>query len=393
MRRSALLCWEFGRGLGHAIPLAALARHLQAGGWRCVLALRLDQMPPGARVDGLTVCPSPGVAEGGPVPSQTARPATMGDILADLGLQSADWVRRRIADWQSLFAAHRPDLIVTDYAPGAILAARGRLPCLATGTGYVVPPAGLPRFPRLHDRRAILHDEEAVLAAVNAAAATFGSEPLASLAEAMTGDAGCVCTLPFLDPYAELRRDPVLGPLLHAPVEPRRSDAEAIFCYLRNAPDMHRLDRVVDCLPELPAPVVAYLPELAAADRQRLRNRGVRVLDDIAPLTETLAQCRLLVHSGGHGLASAAVLAGVPQVIVHFDIEKWLTAQALERRGVAHRFGYFRVEPEALRAGILSALDDPVMEEEAGRTAAEHAAYRDRDVVADVAAACERLAA
>lgn len=104
-----------------------------------------------------------------------------------------------------------------------------------------------------------------------------------------------------------------------------------------------------------------------------------------------MSNSRLVVHGGGHGLATAAVLAGVPQVILAFDIEKILTANFLKERGIAQHVEPAECSPEGLRAAILSALEDPVMEMEAKRAAEEHATYRSRDVAGHVAESCASL--
>lgn len=393
MTRVALLCWEAGGGLGHGVALTKVGHALQMRGWRAVLALPGDRTPADLRTGGLTICPAPRWSDGvsaGPQKKQSS--ASLGDVLAQLGLQSAECVRRQIAGWHQLFASYSPDLIVADFAPGAVLAARNRVACVVRGVGFTVPPPGLHRFPRLHDLAAVLYDETAILATVNSVLAEIGSQPIAFLPEVLTGDAQCVCTVPLLDPYASFRLEPVLGPLLSAAVSLRGDDAVDVFCYLHDSPYVSRLDEIADCLRGLPAPVVAYLPGLAGAVRDRLRRKGVNVLDAPAEVARQLVRSRLVVHSGGHGIAAAALLAGVPQVILSSDIEKLLTAQALMRRGIAYQLDYARAEVESVRAGILAALDDPVLEREAIRAADEHEGYRSRDVVSEIAAICERAA-
>ena len=170
------------------------------------------------------------------LPRQTTSSISMGDTLAQIGLQSPDWVRRQIAGWHVLFAQHAPDVVIADFAPGAI-----------------------------------------------------------------------------------------------------------------------------------------------------------PVLDKPAALPERLRRSRLVVHAGGHGLSAAAILAGVPQVILSYDIEKQQYGIAMTRRGIAHWYDYRTADADMVRAGIISAFDDPVMEMEAGRASMDHAGYRNRDVAYEIAATCGRL--
>jgi hypothetical protein len=316
----------------------------------------------------------------------------MAEVLAGAGLKSQRAVTAQVQAWHRIFAEHRPDLVVTDYAPGAILAARGRIRTVATGNGYTVPPERLRRFPRFHELAPPEYDETATLSAVNEALGEAGIAPLKRLATALTGDEQCVCTLPFLDPYAAEREGPLLGPLLHASVDRRDNNSEGIFCYLRNAPRSNRLEELVGAVAGLAAPVTAFLPDVSDVRKDDLRQRGVTVLEGIASLTLELKRAKLLIHSGGHGMASAAALAGVPQVVVRFDVEKYLTARALVARGVAWELDYFTVEREELRDVIRVAFDDRAMAAEALRVADEHESYRVRNVASEIADVCEGTA-
>lgn len=392
MARVVLLCGEAGSGLGHAVPLSLLARALQASGWRPVLALPGDMTPAELHASGMTVCPVPRWGEDVPgfTPERKSS-ASMGDSLAELGLQSAACVERQVAHWRQLFAEHAPSLVIADYAPGAVLAARDRIPCVAVGVGFSLPPAGLRRFPPLHDLAPVLHDEAATCATVNAVLARFGSRPIDHLPEVLTGDAQCVCTLPLLDPYDLMRTAPVWGPLLPGPITPRDEAAGDVFCYMRDASGLKRIDEMSACLEGLPGRVVAYLPGLSEPRRAALRRGGVEVSDSPVSLTTQLARSRVVVSHGGHGLAVAALLAGVPQIVLSIDVDKYLVAKALVRRGVAQHFDYRFAEPEQIRFATEAALDDPAMQMEAERLAVEHAEYRDRDVAAEIAAFCRRM--
>ncbi len=392
MAPAALLGWECGRGLGHAIPLIRIAQELKSRGWRCVLALRADLIPEGFRVEGVEVRAAPlweTDTEARRVAPRSS--ASMAGVLAGIGLSSRERVEKQIGAWRDLLAEHDPDLVVTDYAPGAVLAARGRVPCLATGNGYTVPPDDLEVFPPFHSLEAHEVSEPEILDAVNAALAAHDTRPLRALSQALTGDASCLCTLPFLDPYLEKRHAEAVGPLLRESVTPSREDADEIFCYLREAPGEERLTALVAAIAGLPQKTVAFLPGLPEARRAWLRERGVTVLETLASLNEQLSRTCLLVHAGGHGMSAAAVLAGVPQVVTSFDVEKWLTAKRLVNRGIALQLDYQGTDASHLRAAIASVFDDPVIRLEARRACEEHAAFRDRDVAKIVADAGERL--
>jgi hypothetical protein len=379
--------------LGHARPLVRIGRALEARGWRAVLAFPMERTPKAFDTEGIPLCAAPQWDSPWTSPPAVRSSASMGDILTEIGLGSVESARRQIAGWRTLTVQHEPDLVIADYAPGAVLAVRGSVPCLAVGTGFVVPPSGLKRFPALHELAPIVHDEEETCVTVNAVLAEFGIASIGALSDALAGDDQCVCTLPMLDPYGSLRRKPLMGPMLDSGIALREEGASDVFCYLWEPEGSDRLEDIAACLAGLPGPTAAYLPGLAEAGKERLRKDGIEVLDRPAWLGRQLARSRLVVHGGGHGVAAAAALAGVPQVILSFDIEKVLTAAALSERGTAYRFDYLHADVDAMRTGIRAALEDPVLEMEARRVARENELYRERDVLSEIADICERMVA
>jgi hypothetical protein len=64
-------------------------------------------------------------------------------------------------------------------------------------------------------------------------------------------------------------------------------------------------------------------------------RRGTQIDQQPPPLTNVLRRSRLVVHNGGSGLASAALAAGVPQLVLSTHVEQNLAGEALERASVA----------------------------------------------------------
>ena len=118
-----LLCWELGGNFGHLARLLALAVALRERGHEPVFAVRdlsdtetvfgalrftLLQAPVwNAHVQGLPV--SVGYAE----------------TLLQFGYYDADSLTGIVRGWRSLLDLLRPDLVVFDHAPTALLATHG----------------------------------------------------------------------------------------------------------------------------------------------------------------------------------------------------------------------------------------------------------------------------
>lgn len=393
MARVALLCWEIGGGLGHVVGLLQVARALKARGWSCVFAFPPEKMAAKLMPRGADVRLGPEWSRMLPPGFvRTGSSASMADMLADTGLRSAEGIRAQIIGWHLVFAEMLPDIVIADHAPGAILAARGRIATVAVGTGFSVPPAGLERFPPLHELAPLRDDENAIRETVNAVLARFGSPPLAHLSDALTADAALACTVPLLDPYAGARREPVLGPLTAPRVPPaEETPRDIVACYFQAGTDRRRVPKLADALRDIGLACVAYVPKINAQERRLFASAGISV-EAAALGVDPLARARLIVHAGGHATASAALLAGVPQVVLHYDIEKELTGKALASRGVARRLAFDTATAAAVREAIVAGAGDTELQRTAHRAAEEHASYRGLRVAELIADRCEQLA-
>jgi len=184
---TVLLTWELGGGLGHLVDLAPLAKGLRESGHRVFAALRdlsrAETLFAGTGVSYLQA------------PIKTRRhedrfdpPRTFPHILHNSGFGTANELRTMTEAWRNLYDYVRPDLIVFDHSPTALLAARGndaRRSLL--GTGFYCP---LDEYP-LPDLRPWLPDdagrlrrnEDSVLENANRVLDDLGQSPLERIAQ------------------------------------------------------------------------------------------------------------------------------------------------------------------------------------------------------------------
>ena len=174
MSRKVVLTWELGGGLGHVARLAAVSEALARRGLEPVLVARsTDSLRAwgidATERDALNAPLWPGLMPGASSPVQGPQ-ASLGDSLGDLGLNDASTIASLIGEWDRIFARVKPLALVADFAPASLLAAAGRIPSVAIGSGYALPPADVPEFPLLRsDVPVRKYEERILLDAVNRA--------------------------------------------------------------------------------------------------------------------------------------------------------------------------------------------------------------------------------
>lgn len=388
--KRVLLVWEQGKGFGHTTQLARLSVRLRAAGAEVAAAVRYPALAgplvaAGIRTRAAPAWPAPPARPEDAIPAS----ATLTDALARVGLRDADCVAAALAGWRAILDEEAPDLVVCDYAPLAAPAARGRSRIMQAGTGFCLPPSDLPEMPLLHAFTPPFHSDAEVIAAVNAALAREKLAPIARVAELFAGDDVFVRSFPLIDPYADVRARDSEGPVLDAPVGEASEAARGIFGYLHIEAAV-RAD-VQAALTALGPDLEIHIPGADDTLLAPLRAVGARVHIKPVPMAEALARSRLVLHQGSAGIASEALLAGVPQFMLSFHVEHYLNAEALAAAGLGRNLPLFppaaRVPVEAIRA-MQGDEDALVLARAAGRM---HRAMMTTDPLAELTRRCLAL--
>ncbi len=377
-----LLANELGGGLGHVVRMGQVAAALRRHGATVHIAARrwsLAVLPPGERHAAI---PAPGLAR-----------STRGDLnafnyaelLARVGYSDGAALAEHVAAWRRVVEDADPHLVVSDFAPGALLAARILgLPAATVGTGFALPPrqTPLPSFrpwmtPPL-DRMA-MHERE-VLAAVNAVMESAGAANIGTLADLLHTGRDVLCTFAEFDHYGEHRNQAHQGDLAVGPIFGEAAEdpggAEAlgggILAYL--SPDSPALECLAGAAEGIGLPILAIAPGLSDAEAKARSRTGITVRATTLPLAAVLAASRAVVCHGGMGLVSRALLAGRPLVMVPRNPEQLGTAH----RVVAAGYGLILAEHDAgiaMAATVRRAVDQPTLTAAAGAFAERHRGY------------------
>ena len=357
IRGRVLLAWEAGSGRGHIVTLKTIAEAL---GDRFVFDAALCRMQHAGELRPLCELVFPSAflslrnsnrrAPGSP------RTATWADFLGDLGFGDAVFLSRQIGWWTEALRSRQSSLLIGDFAPCALLAAKALgIPAVATGTGYSVPPPSLDAFPPLlpeHAQR--LHAESAMVAALNTAGSEHGLPPITRFAELYDCSAQLARTIPMLDPYFVRRTEPLLPPLND--LAARAGGGDEVFIYFST--DERDDPALMQAVGDLELPVRLYMPAIPAALAAQLAARGVIIEPAPLPLAEIGRHTRLMVHAGQHGSLCMALGLGVPQVAFPRHLEHLYHARRAAELGTVTVVSRHERDPAVIAAAIRARYED-----------------------------------
>ncbi|NVM78296.1 UDP:flavonoid glycosyltransferase YjiC (YdhE family) [Duganella sp. SG902] len=388
------LCWELGGGLGHAGRLKMLAQALLARGHRVTMSLR-DLMQSHALLADLDV---PKLQAPVWLHDAVGLPPSgnLAEILFNCGYLEPSALRGMVAGWRDLYTVLRPDLVVGDFAPTALLAARSMgLRCAAIGNGFYMPPAGQP-LPAWREAPAgrLANSEARMLATANAVLTGLGAPPYAQAAQAFLGDMSLLCTWPELD-HVEGRADAHwFGPsfVTQGGLAPRwpEGDGPKVLAYLKGA---HAGQApALAALAAEGCRVLAYVPEVAAGARPPVISERILYAEAPVALPQALAEADLCACHAGDATLAQALLAGVPLLMLPSHTEQFLSARRVAMAGAGYNAALLTPESD-WRPVVRSLLNDPCYRAAARDFAARHQGFRQQEMNQAMARRLEALLA
>jgi UDP:flavonoid glycosyltransferase YjiC (YdhE family) len=347
--------WELGLSFGHAIGCAGLARSLSLRGHAIAFMFReLRQLAVIPESSGYDVFQAPtdtrmGVGE--------PAPASYADVLLGCGYRETARLAALLGGWRELMRLWRPDLVVADFAPTALLAARSLgIARVTYGNGFFAPPRLVPLPPFRQDAPVdaahLARSDALALASANSALALFGAAALPTLADMFATDEDFLCTFPELDHYGSRPSSGYWGPRLRMDMGNEvawpAGNGPRVFVYLQKT--LPQLDDLIECLASGPYRVIAWIPGLDPSRRARLAGPGRVALDRPVRIDSVFKGCDLVVSLGGD-IAHGGIMFGVPQLVFPQTYEQLLVSHRVEQLGAG---GW--IAPGAGRESVARAL-------------------------------------
>ena len=278
------------------------------------------------------------------------------DLLMHGGWASTDALRGLMSGWQFLLEQTKPDMLIADFAPTAMLVARAAgIATAAVGDGFSLPPLIAP-LPNMRPWADVALDAPAsvegrVLAVVNARLGALHVPELRRLRALFEGVSCFLCTFPELDHYAD-RPDGIWYGEVFAPsrgpaaVWPTGTGERA---YVDLDPRHPALGAIVETLHRLGLPTLVQAAVMPARQADAI-ERGAIQVTTTTNRASVLSGCDIVICQG-HEVAVLALLAGKPLLMLPVFVEQMMTLHRAAKLGVAHG-----VEPNADAAAIDAAV-------------------------------------
>lgn len=355
--------WELGSNLGHLSRLLPLARGLRERGHEVLVAARdvglaTEVLAP----SGIPFVQSPRVAGH---QHASAQPMSLADVMLMQGWENAPQLWGLVQAWGNLLKLFRPCVVLLDYAPTALLAARiVGLPSVLLGTGFELPPvdASRPAFPgftAITAGAAEAADSRALEIANNVVDA-YRAPRLTALRDLFRTEMRRLTTFAELDPYGPRPGETYVGPIggldRGESVEWPEGFAHRALAYLRpGTPALFEMLRALAGQSDIA--VICVAPGVPADSVQSLSRPGFQFFSKPVKLSGLFPRASLFVSYAPAGSVAESLLGGVPQLMVPAHVEAQLTAIRVESIGAGIALGASSTEG-AIRTALHRMLHD-----------------------------------
>jgi UDP:flavonoid glycosyltransferase YjiC (YdhE family) len=355
-----LFTWELGGGLGHVTVLRPVAEALDRRGHEVILAVRDLVAARQVFHDTKCRCLQAPFKQGRPArPFQP--PRTYAELLHNVGFAESRELAALVGGWLGLYDLVRPDLIVFDHSPSALLASRGSPARRALlGTGFCAPPASdplpsiRPWLPDDFERR--VRQDQRTLKVANEALQQHAQRSLERLCGLYAQvDLNLLTTFAELDHFGPRKGVRYWGPHSYCPGRTPywpEVRGKRIFAYLKPSKGLRE---TIELLGSLGHPTIIHGSWVTSAAARRFAQPNLvfesRPLD-LAAVAET---CELAILNATHGATASFLLAGTPILQLPIYTEQFLTA----RRTVDLGAGLLanRKEPAEVERRLRQMLD------------------------------------
>lgn len=329
--------WELGSNLGHLGAFLPLAKALRRNGHEVHWALASTQYASRwLKPAGFRWLQAPRLMDQRPGQA----PDNYGDLLLHFGYDQTEILHGLVESWRELFRLTNAQVVLADYAPTAVLAARTMgLPVMLYGNGFCVPPPVHPTPPLRPWRAAPLerlmeHDNTA-LASINHLLDLYSCSPLSSLAELFQVQERGLLTFAELDHYEG--RDPTRywGPVaVQGGALPDWPNVSGPRVFVHFGSGVNNALTLLQSLQRTEAAFFVYAPDLSTQVQEAISNARIRFSTLALDIQHIAREASAGVLVGGGGVTASTFLReGTPVLLLPNQLEPYLLALRIQAIG------------------------------------------------------------
>jgi spore coat polysaccharide biosynthesis predicted glycosyltransferase SpsG len=335
-----LFAWELGSGFGHLMRIAAMANPLCAKGHRVFLAAReLENAYRVFKDTNVALLPAPSRSR--PTPPIFPHPQSFTQLLCNIGFANETIFKSHAQGWRNLFHLTKPDLIVFDHSPTALVAARGiSARRMVIGTGFCIPPDLYPlpnmRIWQRVDANSLKEVEDKVLRRVNEVLHGFGQPPLERVGQLYSQvDESVLTTFRELDHYPNRAAAKYWGPINSGDVGGEQPNwpqgaGKKIYAYLKK---LNALPAIFQQLKATGLPTLVYADGIDPQMQKEFECATLRFATGRLDIKRTAAECDVAITHGTLNTTAMMLMAGKPVLMLPLLLEQGITAHLVKAQG------------------------------------------------------------
>lgn len=355
-----LLCWELGADFQHLLTLQSVVRFYHGRGHEVWLAARdvsvLKRLFSDTQINIVAAPYTDSSAELG-ITKQA--PRSYSDLLRRCGFHHPDALSGLVGAWRNLFSFIKPDLILCDHSPVALLASRGLLKGgsfvkesqkdqikqsayvakVSVGSPFSVPddnnPAGV-FFTTDLAKPEIARYEKDLVKVVNRVCLEFSIAGIINLADLLGDFDKCIFqTYSELDHYgyrsAEQRHKTVytgtIVPEFSNPAIFPHFKGPKIYCHIKGTLETEVLLKTLQAIECSAIVLTDGIPDSIINAH---RSRHILYVDKPVNMKDVLSKASFAILNGGINSVSLFMKAGIPVALFPLHIEQFLMSKRVE---------------------------------------------------------------
>ena len=341
-----VLCvWEQGSSLGHLSHLkSSIQAALSMGHEVFLVARELQGIPAVFGELPITCLQAP--FKQFLAPSDQSAYKSLTHVIFRQCFSSATELTMYVRAWRGLFDLIKPDLVLYEHAPTALVASYGYpFKKVLVGNGFSIPPPPqdiadpfavfmtTPRTPAA--MLGLQQDDRFLLQIINAVLGQLGSPTMQHLGDLYAqADAQFLLTMPELDHFGP-RAGQYLGveaaPPQAAPVWPSGS-GQKVFAYLS---PVSGLEKLLLSLQSAQVRALLYVRGMPKTMRETYASDHLHFLDHLVDIHAVGEQADWVITHGNHISTALFVQSGVPQLLLPLHQEHLFVGLRLQAQGAA----------------------------------------------------------